>query len=619
MKSKLVCLWVSLFACAGVLRAGEKPWIEVRSPHFRVLTDSFAGDAKLVAKEFEDFRALMSARYPNFKLDSGAPLVIFAAKDEETAKSLNPDIWKLKGEKPGGLYRRSWEKQFAMVRMDTWGGEVQPMALSAYAQHTDAWGRGARPLVFYEYAHRVLSLNSRWTPLWLATGFDEFYSFTNFAENKAYLGAPSPRLRVLKTLHLATPIPVETLIEVNGRSPYYTDSEDNGRFRAESWLLYHYMVLGPDMNGGEKLQQFFEMLQSGTDQKVAFQQVFGTFKAMDAALQKYLERFNLPVTQMNNPVRYSDKDFSVRTMTMAETQAEVGGYHLWLRHWDAARDYVKDALANDPNLGLAHEEQGFLLLHDGKDAEAVQEFATAMEKDKTLFLSQFFKTMMSPQATSDAKADQSTLRQGLTDTLNLNMQFAPAFIQLSWLALRQSDLKSALNYATRAEGMEPSRMGYHTYVGEILLRMGKPQDAAERARFVADRSIAADHNEAFELWRRIPEANRAAGDPIVEDRPKESQRAEGPLESATCGDKAQWSLTVTEGDQPETFRQAEKFKFGFSDTIWYGQNHIAVCHGLEGKRTIVFYKGGHQGNSIGEAMEVEVRNDLPPVPKAPAD
>jgi tetratricopeptide (TPR) repeat protein len=502
---------------AGHASAGEKPWIEVKSPHFRVLTDSGAGDAKLVAREFEDFRALMAQRYPNFRLESGAPLAIFAAKDEETAKALLPNVWKIKGEKYSGYYSHSWEKQFAMVRLDT-------------------WGRGSQPAVFYDFAQMVLSLNCRWAPTWLSVGFDEFYSYVLFGEGKAYLGNPSPRLKLLKNLHLA-PIPVEVLLDVNARSPYMHDYDEVYRFRAEAWLLYHYLVFGPDMDGGAKLQQFFEMRQSGANQKAAFQQVFGSFKSMDVALQKYLERFTLPATQIINPERFSDKDFSVRTMTMAETQAELGGYHLWLRDWDHARDYVKDALNNDPNLGLAHEEQAFLLLHDGKDAEAVQEFSVALEKDKTLFLSQFFKTLLSPQATSEARADQSALRQGLTDTLNLNLQFAPAFIQLSLIALRQNDLKSALNYATRAESLEPSRAGYHTYTGQILMRMGRYQEAAEHARFVADRWIAADHNEAVELWNAIPEANRPTGAPVVEDRPKDSERAEGLLKTATCGDR----------------------------------------------------------------------------------
>lgn len=599
MKCKLVSLLACLIAFAGYSSAGEKPWIEVKSPHFRVLTDSGAGDARLVAKEFEDFRALMTILYPNFRLESGAPLVIFAAKDEETAKALLPNLWKIKGEKYASYYSHSWEKQFAMVRLDT-------------------WGRGAQPAAFYDYAQMLLSLNCRWIPKWLSVGFDEFYSYALFAENKAYIGNPSPRLKLLKSLHIA-PIPVEVLLDVSERSPYMHEYDEVYRFRAEAWLLFHYLVLGPDMGGGAKFQKFFEMIEGGANQKTAFQQVFGSFKSVDAALQRYLERFSLPFNTVSNPARFNEKDFTARTMTMAETQAELGGYHLWLRDWDHARDYVKDALGNDPNLGLAHEEQGFLYVHDGKNAEAVLEFLTALEKDKSLFLSQFFKTMMSPQAASEVRADQSVFRQGLTETLNLNLQFAPAFIQLSLLALRQNDLKMALNYAMRAESLEPSRAGYHTYTGQILLRMGRYEEAAEHARFVADRWIAADHNEAFELWNSIPEANRPAGDPIVEDRPKDSQRAEGSLKAGTCGDRTQWSLSVSQAEQTVSFRQAEKFRWGYSDTFWYGQNHISICHGLEGKRTIVFYKPSHDGNTIGEAVEVEVRNDLPPSPKAPAD
>jgi len=274
MKCKLVSLLVGVIAFAGYAFGGEKPWIEVKSPHFRVLTDSSAGDGKLGAREFEDFRALMTQRYPNFRLDSGAPLVIFAAKDEETAQALLPNLWKIKGKKYAGYYSPSWEKQFAMVRMDT-------------------WGRGAQPAVFYDYAQMLLALNYRWLPIWLSVGFDEFHSYALFEEGKAYLGNPSPRLKLLRSMHLA-PIPVEVLLDVNARSSYIHDYEDRRRFRAEAWLLFHYLVLGPDMEGGVKLQQFFEIIESEANQKTAFQQVFGNFKSVDAALQRYLERTGFP-------------------------------------------------------------------------------------------------------------------------------------------------------------------------------------------------------------------------------------------------------------------------------------------------------------------------------------
>lgn len=68
--------------CAVLLLAAldagvaEKPWLEVRSPHFRVLTDASAGDARRVAHEFEQMRAVFAGLFPDFRLESGAPLVL---------------------------------------------------------------------------------------------------------------------------------------------------------------------------------------------------------------------------------------------------------------------------------------------------------------------------------------------------------------------------------------------------------------------------------------------------------------------------------------------------------------------------------------------------------------
>src|SRR5215472_8786455 len=77
MRCKLVCLFVCVAGVAGTACGGEKPWIQVKSPHFRVLTDAGAGDGRMVAREFERLRAVFAARYPDFRLDSGAPLTIF--------------------------------------------------------------------------------------------------------------------------------------------------------------------------------------------------------------------------------------------------------------------------------------------------------------------------------------------------------------------------------------------------------------------------------------------------------------------------------------------------------------------------------------------------------------
>jgi tetratricopeptide (TPR) repeat protein len=588
-------LLVLVASLASFAQGAEKPWIEVKSPHFRVLTNAPAGYARQVALEFEKLRAVFAIRYPGFRLDSSAPLLIFAAKDEDTARALAPALWRSVGFKLAGGFQHSWEKQYALVRLDL-------------------WGQGTRHIVYFDYTHLILALNSRWLPLWLGEGLAEFYSYTQFRENEVLLGSPTERFRVLRQ---HAPLPIEDFIGFNRRSPEYRDEAQIQLFSAESWALVHFLMFGPNMEGGKKLDDFFQRLQDGVDQKKAFVDVFGSFKSMDAALRDYLRGFALQAVVLKNPPVIDDKNFSTRTLSMAETQAEIGGYHIWTKDYDNARAYVTDALANDPKLGLAHEEKGFLDLHDAKDAESISEFTEALANDKSLYLSLFARTMMSPQATSSDRADQSIFRQGLTETLNLNLQFAPAFIQLARLAVRQNDLKTALNYSERAEKLEPSRAGYHTMSGQILLRMGRGREAAENAKFVADRYVGADHNEAVELWNSVPETERPAGVVVADWNPKDTARAEGTLKSVRCGDKSTWSLSLAQPDQTLTFHQPGHYLWGHADTLWYGQNHISICHHLEGLRTIVYYKPPSDSTYNGEIVELEIRDDLPPRPAQP--
>jgi len=589
MKLKLHLVILTLLLGTQISVGGEKSWIEVKSPHFRVLTDAGAGDGRRVAREFERLRAVFAAQFPEFRLDSGAPLTIFAARDEETAKTLAPALWKTKGAKPAGAFHHSWEKQFALVRMDT-------------------WNQGTEHVVYHEYTHMINALNSRWLPVWLNEGLAEFYAYTRFEENKTLIGMPTDNFRVLRQ---RAPIPVEMLITATPRSPYYHDEDKVQMFYAESWALVHYCLFGPNMEGGKKLQEFYQKLQKGTEQRQAFQEEFGSLKAIDQKLDEYLRQFALQGGVVNLAPQVSDKEYQVRTLSMAETQAELGGYHLWTGDRENGRAYVSEALKNDPKLGLAHEEQGFLDLYDGKQPDAANEFAEAVSDDKTLYLSQFAKTMLSPQATSEIRADQVVFLRGLTDTLNMNLQFAPAFIQMARLAVRQNDLNTALKYSMRAESLEPSRAGYHTMSGQILLRMGRGKQAAEYAKFVADRWFGADHNEAVELWNSVPESERPAGEVVVDWNPKETERAEGVLKGATCGDNTKWSLSLAQAEQTLTFHSTGRYLWGYSDSLWYGHDHINFCHYLEGHRTIVYYKPVGNGPYTGDVVEFEVRDDLP--------
>src|SRR5882724_6972025 len=68
----------------------ERPWTEVRSPHFRLITDGIARDGQRVLFRFELMRTVFENRYPRFRLDAPAQFLVIAARDESTAKRLLP-------------------------------------------------------------------------------------------------------------------------------------------------------------------------------------------------------------------------------------------------------------------------------------------------------------------------------------------------------------------------------------------------------------------------------------------------------------------------------------------------------------------------------------------------
>ncbi len=583
-RSRLFVSLILVLASPPVL-GSEKPWLEARSAHFRVLTNGSNGDARKVLREFEELRWVFASRFGNARLESGAPLIIFATRDEPTAKALDPIMWKRMGEGLAGAFHHGWQKQYALVRLDTFGGE------------------GAREVVYHEYTHSVLHLNAQWLPLWLDEGTAEFYAYSRFEDRRIFLGAPTERS---KTLRSKTPLPVETLISMR------TVPADESLFYAESWALLHYLIYGPGMENGKRFDEFFNLLQKGTSQSKALHDVFGEYKAIDKGLAAYMLQPTFVTTVLKDPPQVDAKAITFRTMTAAETEAELAGFHLWIHDTTTARTLTEQALKDDPKLGLAHENMGFLHFRDGKDAEAASEFKQAYSLDKQLYLSLFAGTMLSPVASSNSVDDMNALGATMGEVLQKNPQFAQAYVQLARLAVRENDLDSAIRLSRTAEKCEPSLAGYHLLTGQILQRAGKSVDAAESARFVAERWIGPDHNEAVELWNSVPAMQRTAGAALVAITPEDTLVVEGKVKSLTCAEGDQkWVLTLDHGSQTLIFHSKGPFTTGFSDTIWYGGDHFNLCRHWEGLRAIVHYRAPSDLNYAGDVAEIELRDDLP--------
>jgi tetratricopeptide (TPR) repeat protein len=581
-----------LFLLSMHCLASEKEWIEVRSQHFQVLSDGSDKDARRMAREFEQIRAVFSRQFPTLRLDSGAPLLVLAVRDEKSMKALAPALWKTKGAKPAGLFLHGWEKNFALVRLD------------AVSQEDYA-------VIYHEYTHSLIHMNYRLCPLWLDEGLAEFFANTKFQKDKVYVGAPSRSTRIFMVKPL---IPLDVFLAVTQRSPYYHDEDKVHSFYAESWALTHFLMMSPEMDHGKRLGRYFQLLQAGGDEKKIFKEVIGDPNEIQAKLDQYIRQSKLLAAVVDTPPQTAEAEFASRRLNVAETEAELSTFHLWDHDYERARKLVGDALKADGKMALAHENMGFLYFSEGKDAEAASEFNRAYELDGKLYLSLFYRTMLSTIPRSNLPADREAFRDALMKVLDLNSQFAPAYIQYAFLELHQGNQEHALGLSRRAELLEPSRAGYHIFSGHIMLQLGRVSDAAMFARYVAERWEGADHNEAVELWNVIPDAQRPENVQLAEKVPEGAITVRGRVQSSSCGGKDDPSVKVVIEHEGASlsFRGSKLWGSGFSDTLWYGEDHFSYCYHLAGMQAVIGYRPSTDQSYAGELVQLEIRDDLLP-------
>jgi len=176
-------------------------WIEVRSPHFIVLSNAGEKEGRHVAAQFENIRALFHAVFTKARVDPGKPTIIFALRNEDSLKIFLPEY----GTNPNakrlaGLFLARPDMNFALVRTDA-------SSTTANEYHT----------LYHEYTHSILRMNFRGLPLWLDEGFAEFYGSTQFDSHSASFGMPDANL--LRLLQRENLIPVAALVSADFSSP----------------------------------------------------------------------------------------------------------------------------------------------------------------------------------------------------------------------------------------------------------------------------------------------------------------------------------------------------------------------------------------------------------------
>jgi tetratricopeptide (TPR) repeat protein len=475
--------------CIGAIIAGRASaaestprWVEIRAPHFTVYADGNVKQARKVAAQFEAIRGLFQQMWPWARLDPGRPIVILAARDERSLRSLMPEFWERKGgTRPSGIFVGGEDRLYVALRTDL-------------AEGDRAWEENPYDIVYHEYTHLILDLNFGRLPAWLNEGLAEFFGATIIGEDEMRQGKP---LRShIYLLRERAHLPLDRLLEVDHDSPEYNEESRASVFYAQCWALVHYFLIADEGAHRQPFTKYINLLRADGDEKQA-REALGDLTQLGRTLEKYVRNVGFHYRKGKIAAIAAPGQLDSREVTEPEVLAIRGDFHLARGQRQLARPLLEQAVERAPDLTAAQASLGLLEFREENRAEARRRVARAVELDSTSFLVNYLHALLNMESSKSAES-LATVEQSLGRSVALNQQFAPAYALLAEVtAYRNGDHARALGLARRAVALEPGVARHRLAVGRLLTAMGRYDEAGVEgnralagARSDADRASA---------------------------------------------------------------------------------------------------------------------------------
>jgi len=390
--SCIVCMLPLAAACTPYGARPECPtksgdsWLEVSSPHFRVLTDLPPDEAESTARELEEnLEALTTIAFEHARTPSVRTTVV-VFRSSSAFRAFVPEL--IGGQFMSGL-----------------PNDVEPSPFVVLRERLDAQ---SRIVLLHELTHDLFARNFGWAAPWLKEGWAQYYSTLRVEGGRAHLGARLPRLtftdhadffvanadnnweRVVAVPTRAVPraselIAMDSLAfyaSLQAAEPGPADRQRAAALYAGSWALVHMLL-----DGGEpytpRFRAFLERARSGEALTHAWQQAFSdiSMDRFDRDFRSYLFRRELAVWEM--PVQTAAARATITRRPLGASDVHL----LWARltRWggrqdvDAKRD-LEEALAEAPDDAAPHYWMGLYALSHGDVRRADLELGEAIRR-----------------------------------------------------------------------------------------------------------------------------------------------------------------------------------------------------------------------------------------------
>lgn len=447
-----------LLACPSS-GAKHDNWVEVRSPHFIVVSNAGEKQARKTAQQFEQIRTLFQS---SLAVAQGHPtpvITILAMKDEKSLSELLPEYWTKGHVHPSGWFT---------YRMDQF----------YIALDLDAQGENPYKTVYHEYYHSLTMPYFPNLPTWLAEGLADFYGNSEIKGNVATMGnASAAQIEELRQNKL---IPLDVLFKVDHHSPYYNEQNKTSVFYAESWALTHYLMIGDKQSHRQMLLDYASALNQGASTEAAASKAFGDIGALQKALSNYVSKYSFYFFQMKAPDELPPSDLSARAITDAEADAYRGGMFAIRGQTQVAETMLLAAVQTEPNLALGYQNLALSQFFSGKHDDALASASKAVALDPKNAVTHYLRAYLNMHA--GMQTEESGVEQDLRDAIALNPDFAPPYGLLGqYLATHRRDLHEALKLAEKALQLEPANINYQLDYAEVLVQMHQLDDAQRMA------------------------------------------------------------------------------------------------------------------------------------------
>ena len=479
VNARALALLSASFLLTPEVMAADRPWLEVRSDHFIVATDSNEKTARTLAWQFEQVRAAVRTICPWARAEIDRPVLVFAARDENTMKSLAPKYWENRGsDKPSSVSAYGSDRHYIALRADELAENTQ----------------GVNPYLNAYWQYSILTINAglrRELPVWFDRGLAHVLSNTNVRSNDMEVGRVIPHhLQLLRSG--AQRMRLREFLVVDRKSPWATlGTGQFPVFDSESFAFMHFLLFADGGTRRPLVDRLVGLIVSGVPAAAAVSQTFTDVDALERDFFLYLTRDVFQYGSIKADVNQNREKYTARPWTPAEALARQGLFHAAMDRPVEARALVAAAHKADPAQPDAYEVEG-LLADDERNLELARAaYEKAVELGSTSFYAHFrFATLIRPGA------DQTMLgrvAQSLEKAATLNPNFAPTYQQLGGLQMQLGRSEPAIVSLRRAVELQPEQVAIRLSLARALNTVGQRADALREA--TAALATATNDNE----------------------------------------------------------------------------------------------------------------------------